>query len=49
MQEEYFMKHALKEANKAYQKDEVPIGCIILKDNKLNGNLYKNLKNRSLK
>ena len=40
MQEEYFMKHALKEANKAYQKDEVPIGCIIVKDNKIISSSY---------
>lgn len=30
-----FMKEALKEAKKAYEKDEVPIGCVIVKDNKI--------------
>jgi len=30
---EKYMKIALKEAEKARQKDEVPIGCIIVKDN----------------
>lgn len=30
-----FMKIALKEAHKALEKDEVPIGCIIIKDNKV--------------
>ena len=35
MTDEYFMKMALKEANKAMSKDEVPIGCIIVKDNKI--------------
>ena len=28
-----FMNAALKEARKAYKKDEVPIGAIIVKDN----------------
>lgn len=32
---EYYMKVALKEAKKAYQKDEVPIGAIIVKDGKI--------------
>ena len=34
-QDELFMKEALKEANKALLKDEVPIGCVIVKDNKI--------------
>ena len=34
-QDELFMKEALKEAKKAYIKDEVPIGCVIVKDNKI--------------
>ena len=33
--EEKFMKEALKEAKKAYQKLEVPIGCVIVKDGKI--------------
>ena len=32
---EYFMKEALKEAKKAMMKDEVPIGAVIVKDNKI--------------
>lgn len=32
---EYFMSLALKEAKKAALIDEVPIGCIIVKDNKV--------------
>lgn len=31
----YFMKQALKEAEKALLIDEVPIGCVIVKDNKI--------------
>ena len=30
--DEYFMKLALKEAKKAEKKEEVPIGCVIVKD-----------------
>ena len=34
MQEKY-MKEALKEAKKAYEKKEVPVGCVIVKDDKI--------------
>ena len=30
-----FMKIALNEAKKAYKKNEVPIGAVIVKDNKV--------------
>lgn len=33
--EEKFMKEALKEAKKAYEKDEIPVGAIIVKDDKI--------------
>ncbi len=33
--EEKFMKAALKEAQKAYDKLEVPVGCVIVKDGKI--------------
>lgn len=32
---EKYMKMAIKEANKAEQKGEVPIGCVIVKDGKV--------------
>lgn len=32
---EYYMKEALKEAKKAYEKLEVPVGAIIVKDGKI--------------
>ena len=32
---EKFMKAALKEAEKAERKEEVPIGCVIVKDGKI--------------
>jgi tRNA(adenine34) deaminase len=31
----YFMKEALKEAQKAYEKDEVPIGAVVVCNNKI--------------
>ena len=32
---EMYMREAYKEALKAYKKNEVPIGCVIVKDNKV--------------
>lgn len=43
MEEEKFMEQALKEAKKAYQKEEVPIGAVIVKDGKIIARAY-NLK-----
>lgn len=37
---EYYMKEALKEAKKAYKKLEVPVGAIIVKDNKIIARAY---------
>lgn len=31
----YFMKEAFKEAQKAYEKDEVPVGAVIVCDNQI--------------
>ncbi|NBI06341.1 tRNA adenosine(34) deaminase TadA [Senegalia massiliensis] len=36
----YFMKKALKQAEIAYQKEEVPIGCVIVKDGKIIASAY---------
>lgn len=33
--DEYFMKVALQEAQKALDKDEVPVGCIIVNNNRI--------------
>ena len=33
--DEYFMNEALKEAQKAYEADEVPVGAVIVYDNKI--------------
>jgi len=35
MNKEYYMKEALKEAKKAFDKEEVPIGAVIVKDKKI--------------
>jgi tRNA(adenine34) deaminase len=35
MNKEYYMQEALKEAKKAFDKEEVPIGAVIVKDNKI--------------
>ena len=37
---EYFMKQALKEAKKAYEKEEIPIGAVIVKDDKIISRAY---------
>ena len=34
-EKEKFMKEALKEAKKAYEKLEVPVGCVIVKNGKI--------------
>ena len=35
-----YMKEALKEAQKAYDKEEIPVGAIIIKDNKIIARAY---------
>ena len=50
-EKEYFMKEALKEAKKAYNKLEVPVGVVIVKDNKIIARAYnqKEMKNSPIK
>ena len=36
--EELYILEALKEARKAEAKDEVPVGCVIVKDDKIISN-----------
>ena len=45
--EEKYMKEALKEASKAYQKEEIPIGAVIVKNGKVIARAYnlKEIKN----
>ena len=33
----FFMEEAFKEALKAYEKNEIPVGCVIVKDNNIIG------------
>ena len=40
--EEKFMKEALKEAKKAYNKLEVPVGAVIVKDGKIIADIRTN-------
>ena len=35
MEKEYYMREALKEAKKAFDKEEVPVGAVIVKDGKI--------------
>ena len=48
---EHFMKEALKEAKKAYNKLEVPVGVVIVKDGKIIARAYnqKEEKNNPIK
>lgn len=48
---EYFMKQALKEAKKAYKKEEIPVGAVIVKDNQIiaKGHNLKEYKKDSTK
>lgn len=39
-EQEMFMKEALKEAKKAYDKEEIPVGAIIVKNNKIIARAY---------
>ncbi|HFI0787091.1 TPA: tRNA adenosine(34) deaminase TadA [Streptococcus suis] len=36
-EKEYFMRQALEEARKSLEKDEIPIGCVIVKDGQIIG------------
>lgn len=38
--DKFFMEEALKEAKNAYSLKEIPIGCVIVKDNKIIGRGY---------
>ena len=46
-----FMKEALKEAKKAYEKGEIPVGAVIVKNNKIisRGHNLKETKNDTTK
>ena len=44
---EKFMKEALKQAQKAYNKLEVPVGAVIVKDNKIIARAYNQKENKN--
>ncbi len=46
MNDEYFMKIALEEANKAYMEDEVPIGCVVVYKGEVIGRGYNKRSQR---
>lgn len=49
-EKELFMKEALNEAKKAYKKEEIPVGAIIVKNSKIisRGHNLKEIKNSSI-
>ena len=44
MDHEYYMQYALKEAQKAYEADEVPIGAVIVMRNKVIARAYNQVE-----
>lgn len=42
--DEFFMREALKEAQKAYKKDEVPVGAIIVHKNRIIARAYNQVE-----
>lgn len=44
MTDEYFMQQALKEANRALEADEVPIGAVIVMQNRIIGRGYNQVE-----
>ncbi len=47
MEKSFYMNEALKEAYKAYDKKETPIGAVVVKDGEIIGrghNLNRNIK-----
>ena len=46
MKNELYMEKAIKEAQKAYKEDEIPVGAVIVKDGKVIAKAY-NKKNKS--
>lgn len=51
MEEQYYMKEALKQAKKAYKKGEVPVGAVIVKNGEIIARGYnlKEIKNDTTK
>ena len=47
MYNDLFMQMALEEAKKAYNKDEVPVGAVIVYDNKVISKCHNNMKKKN--
>ena len=45
MTDEYFMQQALKQAQQAFDEDEVPIGAVVVCENKIIGRGYNQVEN----
>jgi len=48
MDYEFFMAKALEQARKAYKKDEVPVGAIIVKDGKIIASAYNRREGKKI-
>jgi len=46
MQHTYFMQQALKEAQKAFEEDEVPVGAVIVKNKKIIARAHNLIKTK---
>ena len=44
MNDEYFMQHALKEAQQAFDADEVPVGAVLVMNNKIISRAYNQVE-----
>lgn len=44
LKKEKFMKEAIKQAKKAYDKEEIPVGAVIVKDGKIIARGYNKKK-----
>lgn len=45
--DQYYMNEAIKESKKAIKKGEVPIGCVVVFENKIIGRGYNKKENRN--
>src|SRR6478672_7192514 len=42
--DEYFMREALRQAQKAYSADEVPVGVVVVREGKIIGRAYNQVE-----
>lgn len=48
MNHEFYMNIALKQAKKAYEKDDVPVGCVIVQNGKIISKSYNQKENKNI-